>query len=131
MTRVLINFSGHPLSSEAVSLLADEFSELYTVEPFEFDFDGDALVQIDNLVERVPYKLDGTQPITIIPPGHSAIATLLCAYLHGMLGFFPEICVMQLSKSGVYVPHRFYRVPLQGFRNRGRAMRVRNVQKGD
>lgn len=125
MNGVLLNFSGHPLNELARKELASEYDAVFTPAVLEFDFHTDPVPQLSRVLDTIPVTLDGSLPVTIIPPGQSTVAVLLFTFLHGMLGHFPRLCYLEMAKSGVYLPHAEYEITLHTVRMAGRAYRSR------
>ena len=120
---VLINFSGHPLSNEALFDLSSIYETVVQAQPINFDFFSSPENQLEQIVESLEIKIDGTKPVSIIPPGQSVLSVLLTAYLHGLLGHFPSICYLQLSDSGIYMPTAEFSINSNRIRNAGRKFR--------
>lgn len=123
MSSILINFSGHSLSSEAIIMLKSSYDILVDVKPIEIIFDNTMENQIRSLVESLSITLDGSSAITIIPPGQATFAILLVSYLHGVIGHFPNLCFLDRTNSGIYIPKMEYQVQLQEIRSAGRKFR--------
>ena len=124
MTGVLVNFSGHPLCKEAASILNERFEKIVNCKPIEFDFSDDVETQISIIIQNIPYKLDGSRPITNIPPGQATLAILLVSYLHGILGHFPSLCYLEARADGLYLPKIEYIMSVQSVRSAGRKWRT-------
>lgn len=125
MKGVIINFSGHSLCREAKADLALRFETIIDAEWPEFDFDECVVSQIEAAICAIPIHLDGTAPVTIIPPGQSTLAILLVSFLHGMLGHFPQVCYLERNGFGLYVPKFDDDIDLQGTRSAGRRLRLK------
>lgn len=123
MAGLLINFSGHALSQEATSILGKRFERVVNVRPIEFDFSEDVDGQMKNIFREIPCKLDGSCPITIIPPGQATLSILLVTYLHGAIGHFPSICYLEATADGLYLPKVEYVMSMQSVRSAGRKWR--------
>ncbi|CAI8954174.1 CRISPR-associated protein Csx15 [Pseudomonas sp. IT-P294] len=123
MNSVLINFSGHSLNQKVIDELTSTYDKLIDAKPIEITFDGDVEKQIHGLVESLPVKIDGSFSITIIPPGQATFAILLVSYLHGLIGHFPNLCYLERSNSGIYIPKTEYQVQPQEIRSAGRKFR--------
>lgn len=123
MTGVLVNFSGHPLCHEATLILSDRFEKIVNSKPVEFDFSSNVEAQLTQIIQDISYKLDGSRPITIIPPGQSTLAVLLVSYLHGIIGHFPSLCYLEVSADGLYLPKVEYVMSVQSVRSAGRKWR--------
>jgi len=122
---VLINFSGHQLSQEAVDFLSEHYEEIIQAAPIDFDFTDSIEEQLENSIINLCCSIDGARPVTIIPPGQSTLSILLMVYLHGIMGHFPAICYLELSDSGVYLPKVEFSINLNGVRSAGRRVRVK------
>ncbi len=123
MKSVLINFSGHPLNQEAIVELSSAYGKLIDAKPIEIAFNEDVENQIKTLIENLPVKIDGSFSITIIPPGQATFAILLVSYLHGLIGHFPNLCYLERTNSGIYLPKTEYEVQPQEIRSAGRKFR--------
>lgn len=124
MVGVLINFSGHMLSEEAGLLLAERFEKIINSKPIEFNFTGDVEEQLKEIFRGIPYTLDGSRPVTIIPPGQATFAILLVSYLHGIMGHFPSLCYLEVGLNGLYLPKVEYVMNIQSVRSTGRKWRA-------
>jgi len=124
MTGVLLNFSGHPLCQEAASILEKRFEKIVNSKPIEFDFAADVEAQLTRVIHDIPYKLDGSRPITVIPPGQATLAILLVSYLHGIVGHFPSLCYLEARPDGLYLPKVEYVLSVQSVRSAGRKWRA-------
>lgn len=120
----LINLSGHALSKETTRILEQRFNKIINMKPIDFDFEGDIEKQIISIINSIPCRLDGTIPITIIPPGQSTLSILLASYLHGALGHFPSLCYLEINSDGLYLPKTQYSVNTQSIRSAGRKWRT-------
>lgn len=129
MSRILVNFSGHSLAQETEMQLRARFQEVFSVPPIEFDFSADVETQISRILATLPFSVDGTRSLTIIPPGQSTVAILLVSYLHGVLGHFPSLCYLELSEGGLYLPRFEYLFNPQKARSRGRIWRAESFKK--
>ena len=123
MQPILINFSGHTLSSAARDILSHDYSVIVDSKPVEIVFDDSVGAQIADLVASLPMKIDGSEPITIIPPGQATFAILLVSYLHGLIGHFPNICFLERSCNGQYLPKTEYDAQPYQIRSAGRRFR--------
>lgn len=126
MKHVVINFSGHPLSSEARKILEAKFDCVLQPEPFLFDFRQDANAQLKQICANALQELDRDTALTIIPPGQSTLAILLVSYLHGVVGHFPRICYLELGDQGLYLPLAEYEINPQNTRSAGRVFRMQH-----
>jgi hypothetical protein len=123
MDAVLLNFSGHPLSKKAYTELEQHFDKIEELPFFEIDFSQSVEDQLRKLVGCVSYPLDGSISVTIIPPGHSTVAVLLVVYLHGSLGYFPGLCLLESKEIGQYLPTNTFQINSQKIRAAGRLLR--------
>ncbi|TFI05137.1 MULTISPECIES: CRISPR-associated protein Csx15 [unclassified Herbaspirillum] len=123
MISALINFSGHPLNLTARKELEGIHTKVIDVRPVEISFDEDIEKQISQLISSLPIRIDGSFSITIIPPGQATFAILLVSYLHGLIGHFPNICYLERSAKGIYVPKAEYEIQPQDIRAAGRRFR--------
>lgn len=126
MNSILVNFSGHPLSEQAKGELAKTYSEIIDSNPVDLVFDENVEGQLKRIVENLRIKIDGSASVTIIPPGQATFAVLLVSYLHGIIGHFPNLCYLERSKEGVYLPKVEYVVQPQHIRTAGRRFRFSN-----
>lgn len=124
-TGIIINFSGHPLSQEAIQFLSENYDEVVQAEPINFDFTHPVEEQLESLLISLPCTVDGTKPVTVIPPGQSTLSVLLITYLHGILGHFPAICYLELSDNGVYLPKVEFSINSNNLRTAGRKFRAK------
>lgn len=122
---ILINFSGHALSRDAIDSLSEKYKEIIQAAPINFDFTDCVEEQLENLIISLGCQIDGTQPITIIPPGQSTLSILLVTYLHGLMGNFPAICYLELSDSGIYLPKMEFSINSNHVRSAGRKFRAK------
>ncbi|MCT4497656.1 CRISPR-associated protein Csx15 [Pseudomonas sivasensis] len=123
MSGILLNFSGHALSVAAEKILSDTYDSIFTPELIDFDFDGDAGDQLKDIFSLIPFKIDGSEPLTIIPPGQSTLAILLVGFMHGVIGHFPKLCFLKVNEEGLYLPKMEYEVLVQSVRSEGRKFR--------
>jgi hypothetical protein len=129
MESALLNFSGHRLSENAREILAQRYDAVEDVPFLEINFDKPLEEQFSGLLRQVKTPLDGTVPITIIPPGHATVAVLLIVFLHGVLGFYPSLCNLQQSAAGQFVPHTVFHLDNQLVRKAGRRFRQEQWDK--
>lgn len=122
---LLINFSGHPLSPEALERFSRHYDEVVQARPITFDFSGPIEEQLEELVASLRCSIDGTRPITVIPPGQSTLSVLLVTYMHGLMGHFPAICYLELSDAGVYLPKAEFSINSNHVRAAGRRFRAK------
>lgn len=131
MSGILLNFSGHALSRDALTILSNQYDDIIGIPYFEFDFAGDTQGQLTALIDTIPLHLDGSRPITIIPPGQSTLAILLVSFIHGMIGHFPRLCYLEASGSGIYLPRFEYEIAAQTVRSAGRKYRAKLLRETD
>ena len=130
MSKVLLNFSNHSLSKEAELVLLKRFDKIETIMFETIDFSSDMTKLIQTILKDVDSKLDGTVSITIIPPGHSTFAMLLVIYLFGLLGFFPDICMLDISDEGIFLPKNIFYINGNKLRFAGKSFRQELWKKG-
>lgn len=128
MKSVLINFSGHPLSEEARDELSIVYSRIIESIPVDLIFDSSVESQIEKIIADLPVKVDGSFALSIIPPGQATFSILLVSYLHGLIGHFPNLCYLERSSSGVYLPKVEYEVQPQKIRSAGRKFRLSSYE---
>jgi hypothetical protein len=121
--KYLINLSGHMLSPEAHRGLDSRFDGIETIAIDAIDFNKSVEDQMKNLFAQVKTTIDGSVAVTVILPGHSVLAALVVVYLHGTLGHFPSICLLQSSESGPYVPTNIFYIDAKDVRSSGREFR--------
>lgn len=122
-TSIAINFSGHPLCQETIAILTRKYGKVINASPINFDFSKNVEEQILDYINKIGIKIDGTVPITIIPPGQSTLAIILVAYIHGLTGNFPSICYLELSDDGRYLPKAELYINSNKIRSAGRKYR--------
>ena len=123
MSDVLLNFSGHKLCLKSRKLLENKFKIVEDIPFFEINFQSDVEEQIRSIVRKIKAPLDGSLSISIIPPGHSTLAILILVFLHGILGYFPKICLLQAEESGRYIPTSLFCIDGYLMRKAGRSFR--------
>jgi hypothetical protein len=102
------------------------------VKPLQIEFSEDVHIQIRDVVNTIETPLDGSVAVTIILPGHSVVAVLLLIFLHGVLGHFPTICLMQQSDSGeVFLPASVFAIDSREVRMAGRMFRQESWARSD
>lgn len=109
MSRVLLSFSGHKLSNEAIETLKSEFDEIEEIFIPFFDFEQEIETQLHNLLSRVNCQLDGSKNITIVVPGHSNLSAILYNFLFGLIGHPPDIYMFRESENGNYMPFKKFK----------------------
>lgn len=122
---VVINFSGHPLSTEAKEILEGVYDTVLQAIPIEFDFATDPEPQLESVVSALPLKMDGTFPLSIIPPGQATLSILLTTYIHGLTGHFPGVCYLERGNGGMFVPRVEFEIDINRIRSAGRRYRAR------
>jgi hypothetical protein len=123
MEKYLINFSGHALSKQAKETLLSEFSEIDEVYIETISFEKDVEEQIKLVMSHVKFKLDGSVPISVILPGQATIAVLMISYLHGIIGSFPNVCLLEESDEGIYLPTNIFTISNNKLKKAGRVFR--------
>lgn len=116
MNKTLLNLSGHPLSQPAIDQVEKEYDRIVNSDSIHIDFTKCIEEQVKNFISTIDLKIDGSFPLTIIPPGQSTIAIVTIAYIHGLTGFFPKICYLGQNKDGVYVPVQKVTINIQDIR---------------
>jgi hypothetical protein len=128
MKKVIINYSGHPLSQDAKEALGRRYDLVVQPDPIIFDFSADANSQLESVAKKTLYDVDADSVLTIIPPGQPTLAILLISYLHGLLGHFPNLCYLELGQDGMYLPKSEYEYVTQNSRTAGRLFRTRHYK---
>ena len=123
MKSLLINFSGHPLNQQARDELSRNHDVIVESKPVEIIFDDTVQKQIESIIKNLGVKMDGSFALTIVPPGQSTYAILLISYLHGIFGHFPNVCYLELSPAGLYLPKEDYILQPRQLRTAGRQYR--------
>lgn len=123
MKNILVNFSGHTLSEAAMIILEKNYSDIINCNSIEVNFEKEIAPQIEMIFNSININIDGSDPLTIIPPGQSTLAILICSFIHGVIGHFPKICYLNLIEQGVYVPNVEYSIDIQPIRINGRKYR--------
>lgn len=131
MRSALLNLSGHNLSEEARTELAHRFDMIEDVPFYEIDFKDDVELQIKQVLTKIKTPLDGSIPISIIPPGQSTLAILLITFLYGLLGYFPGICFLEAESSGKYKPTNNFYIDGHQLRKAGRMFRQEKWKRND
>jgi len=109
MSRVLLSFSGHKLSDEALEDLRSEFEEIEEIFIPFIDFEQDIQEQLTKLINLVTCQLDGSKNITIVVPGHSNLSAILYNFLFGVIGHPPDIYMFRESENGNYMPFKKFK----------------------
>ncbi|RMG26599.1 MAG: hypothetical protein D6732_21140 [Methanobacteriota archaeon] len=122
----LLNLSGHPLTSKAISILESEFgiNQLQIIEIKVGSVNVKKIIDFtENLVEQI-YEKIGDKLLTgeylVIPPGFAPLSLSLFAFLHGITGHFPHIVILQ-KENTTYVPTSV--IDLQSIRDTARESR--------
>lgn len=123
MATIIVNFSGHPLCSETKEFLHRKYDKIIDAPAFNLNFDEEIEPQFQVLISNLEYPIDGSEPLTIIPPGQSTFSILLVSFIHGLIGHFPKICYLELTENGFYYPKVEYDINLQQLRAYGRKFR--------
>ena len=63
------------------------------------------------------------RPITILPPGQSTFAILLFCYLHGILGYPPNICYLEADENNCFFPKSLFKINLNQIKTSARTIR--------
>lgn len=121
MARVLISFSGHKLSIEALRHYESEFDIIEEIVIPMINFDEQIEPQLEQLINQIKYNLDGSQNITIIVPGHSNLSSMLYVFIFGLIGHPPDIYLMRENEEGLYMP--FKKVKGRDIKKAGRQLR--------
>lgn len=124
MKKIIVNFSGHTLCTEAQDSFNKYYDNVINPEPINFDFGKDVEEQLKNVISMVLDILDADTALTIIPPGQSTLSILVISYIHGIIGHFPKICYLELGKNGLYLPKTEYEIDVQNIRMAGRMFRM-------
>jgi hypothetical protein len=98
--------------------------------PFDtIDFAQPLEPQLRNILATVKAPLDGSVPVTIIVPGQATLAVLLFIYLHGLLGHYPAVCLLQSDATGIFRPTSLFHIDPSALRFKGRALRQEMLRK--
>ena len=130
MAKALLNFSGHALSDIAVRRLSSEFEVIETIPVGSIDFRRSVEDQVRSIIEHVKTPLDGSIPITIIVPGQATLAVLLFVFLHGLIGHYPGLCLLETDVGGEYAPTNVFYVDSHELRLGGRTFRQKLLRSG-
>ena len=101
---ILINFA-HALTPEQlerVEALAGRKVERLIPVPSQFDQDQPLAPQAIRLVDDVGLAPEEwqTKPLLVYPPGHSSLALLVLAEVHGRAGYFPRVLRLKPVPGG-------------------------------
>lgn len=124
MKKVVINFSGHPLNNKAKEILLSNFDEIEDVKFGFIDIDNNILNFLEEIVSSIKTPLDGTVNVSILVPGYSAFAVMLFIYIEGIMGHYPNICILKQQSGGVYLPDLTFNTTSNDIRNAGRQIRL-------
>ena len=110
----VVNFS-HPLSAQNLSEIEDHtrtFTDSVINVPVDCDLNADLREQVRAIIDCMALAPDAWQvsPPVVVLPGHSAVAAVLLAELHGRMGHFPT--VVRLAPVEDSTPRRFAVVEL-------------------
>ena len=123
MNHVLLNFSGHALSEATKAELLTRFKSIEDVFFGNVDFSQNVERQLKRIVGEVKTRLDGSVPIAIIPPGHATLAVLITIFLHGLVGYFPVLCLLEAKAAGDYRPTNLFQIDGGDLRSEARKLR--------
>ena len=123
MSAILLNFSGHKFCQKTRQELELKYSIIQDVPFYEIDFGENVEFQLEELFRCVETPLDGSLPVSIIPPGQSTLAIILMVFIHGILGYFPKICLLESKGSGEYIPTNIFCIDGYNLRKAGRSFR--------
>jgi len=129
MSAVLISFSGHKLSNEALDKLKEEYEIIEEVFVPYIDFEQDIESQLESVANQVKFKLDGSRTITLIIPGHSTLSALLYVFIYGIIGHPPDLLLLQEDDSGNYLPYKKYKG--REIKKTGRLLREKLLKRND
>jgi len=121
MSKILISFSGHKLSEEAIKELKSEYGVIEEVFIPFIDFEKEIEEQLIQIIGKVNYKIDGSRNITIVVPGHSNLSAILFNFLFGLIGHPPDILMFRESEDGNYLP--FKKIKGRDLKKAGRLLR--------
>jgi len=101
---IVLNFSGHILSEEAIAQLPDKpiGSVLLNV-----DFSKDIVEQIRDAFDKIDYDFNTPEQIAIVPPGLGSLASIIVAEIQGRTGQLPRIIVLSRDENkGIFLVNR-------------------------
>jgi hypothetical protein len=75
--------------------------------------DADLMEKIRNYL--LPLVGNGSEPVTIVPPGLAPLVTLVIVAIHGLTGSFPFVVFIKRDELGTFNP--LPATDLQGYRN--------------
>lgn len=101
----LLNF-GHPLTPEQVAAIENLLGlqlERIVALPVQFDHGSSFVEQARALMDSVGLSPEDwqTTPLLVNLPGHSVIAALVLAELHGRCGYFPAVLRLRPAEGPV------------------------------
>jgi hypothetical protein len=124
----VLNFT-HPLTDTQqlrLEELAGRAARVVEV-PTQLDNTKAFVEQVETLLAGVPLSAEGwqTEPLALVLPGHSAIAAVVLAAVHGRCGYFPAIVRLR-PVAGATVPQFEVAelIPLQSVREAQRKERM-------
>ncbi len=124
MKSILLNVSGHTLQPDTRQRLLEQYQDICEIQVPVIVPREDVGHQLKQFLNDVNAHIRVDQPVSVILPGYSVLAVILVAYLHGLLGYFPEVCILEASSPGVYVPSATIKADIAAIRVAAR--RVRN-----
>jgi len=105
-SRLVMNFSGHtvlPGQKKKIEKLmqwtsCDVINVIFGNIPEDHNF-ATTIIQAVEGTSLSPEEWQ-TTPLVVIPPGYSAIWSVVLAELHGRLGYFPDVVRLRPAPSG-------------------------------
>ncbi|MGV3721310.1 MAG: CRISPR-associated protein Csx15 [Actinomycetota bacterium] len=102
---ILVNFAHHPFAGEQLlrlEQLAGEPIDRVLSAGGHFDPEAPIAPQAVGLIGKVDLTPDEWQtlPLLVNPPGHSTLAAVVLAELHGRAGYFPRVLRMKPATGG-------------------------------
>lgn len=122
--KILLNASGHALSESSNAALLSDFDRIETLDVGLIDFSESVESQIREIFMASRTPLDGSVSVSVILPGHPVVAVLSFIFLHGALGYFPNVCVLEQSNEGPFTPTTMFSIDTRAIRLGGRSMRI-------
>ena len=125
---LVLNF-GHPLTAEqcaALEAATGAAIDRVVAVPTAFDDARPFEPQVADLIGGIGFTAEEwqTTPLLVVLPGHSAIAGVLLAHLHGLLGRFPPVARLRRADAfGRFAVAEI--IDLQGVRDDARGGRFR------
>ena len=123
MNSILLNASGHQLTEQSKRILLSRYDQIVDIVIPIIDPSLDISQQVATLLNEVNSVIRLNVPVAVILPGYSALAVILTAYLHGLLGYFPEVCLLDAASPGSYLPARALRADMGKVRMAARRIR--------